>query len=198
MSMAMTVVLPAPVASFSASRSRPGFACSFADRRRSRKRRPVADLGATSVSQIAVSTASTWQKKGRMPAVEWWRQKCSRRAVSGVTCHWFAGNSRQASTIRRRSLMIGVGSVLLPVGLKRLRLLVEHELALAAPLPRSGNRRYERDAATLIEDSVRGLSGSVQLPVTAWILVRRVQDRLAEELVHATQVTLIAAARAGR
>ena len=30
MSMAMTVVLPAPVASLSASRERPGFACSLA------------------------------------------------------------------------------------------------------------------------------------------------------------------------
>ena len=27
----------------------------------------LADLGATSVSQMAVSTASTWQKNGRMP-----------------------------------------------------------------------------------------------------------------------------------
>ena len=30
--------------------------------------------GATSVSQIAVSTASTWQKKGRMSPNRWLRQ----------------------------------------------------------------------------------------------------------------------------
>ena len=164
MSMAMTVVLPAPVASFSATRCRPGFARSFADRRRSRKRRPVADLGATSVSQIAVSTASTWQKKGRMPAVEWWRQWCRRRA--GLRrdlplVRWQLAPSiddpPQVVDDRRRV-------VLLPVGLKLLRLLVEHELALAAPLPRGGNRRDQRDAATLIEDPVRGLSGSRPVP----------------------------------
>ena len=114
MSIAMTVVFPAPVASLRASRCNSGLDCSFADRRWSRKRRPVADWGATSVSQIAVSAASTWQKKGRMPAVAWWRQWCSRRAVSGVTFHWLAGNSRQSSTIRRRSLMIGVGSYCWP------------------------------------------------------------------------------------
>ena len=82
--------------------------------------------------------------------------------------------------------MIGVGSYCCPSVSSCLRLLVEHELALAPPLPRSGNRRDERDAASLVEDAVRGLSGLVQFPVTARILVGRVQDRLAEELVHRT------------
>ena len=45
------------------------------------------DCGATSVSQIAVSTASTWQKNGRTPLNSWCRQCWSSRAVSGVTCH---------------------------------------------------------------------------------------------------------------
>ena len=67
-SIAMTVVLPAPVASLSASRARSGFDCSFAASSRSRisrtSRRPL--FGATSVSQMTVSTASTWQKNGRM------------------------------------------------------------------------------------------------------------------------------------
>ena len=59
-SIAMTVVLPAPVASFSATRNRSGLAPAFAWRSQSRKRRPrVPVLGATSASQMAVSTAST-------------------------------------------------------------------------------------------------------------------------------------------
>ena len=66
--MAITVVLPAPVASLRASRISPGLASSLALARYSRTRLPVAVLGATSVSQMAVSTASIWQKKGRTPA----------------------------------------------------------------------------------------------------------------------------------
>ena len=69
MIIAMTVVLPAPVASFRASRARPGLASSPARSSWSRSRRSSRPpRGATSVSQIAVSTASTWQKKGRTPA----------------------------------------------------------------------------------------------------------------------------------
>jgi hypothetical protein len=67
-------------------------------------------FGATSVSQMAVSTASIWQKKGRMPWNGWCRQCWSNRAVSGVTCHWLGlGRLRQSATCWRISLMIGVG-----------------------------------------------------------------------------------------
>ena len=66
--MAITVVLPAPVASFKANRMRSGFASWLALARCAKNRSPVLPIfGATSVSQIAVSTASTWQKKGRIP-----------------------------------------------------------------------------------------------------------------------------------
>ena len=106
MSMAITVVLPAPVASFSARRLRPGFACSLAACRWSRKLRAWRpSFGATSISQITVSAASTWQKKGRMPANGWCRQCLSSRAVSGVTFHWRSGSSRQAATCWRTPLM---------------------------------------------------------------------------------------------
>ena len=75
-SIAMTVVLPAPVASLSARRFSPGFAASLASSRWSRNRRPAFPLfGATSVSQMTVSTASTWQKKGRMPW-NWCSRQC--------------------------------------------------------------------------------------------------------------------------
>lgn len=89
-SIAMTVVLPAPVASFRARRSSSGFAPSFAPLRCAQNlptRGP--SFGATSVSQIAVSTASIWQKKGRTPchSIAGRRQCFSSRPVSGVTSH---------------------------------------------------------------------------------------------------------------
>ena len=60
-SMAITMGLPAPVASWSARRSSPGFASWLASSRYWRNGRPAlsARLGATSVSQMTVSTAST-------------------------------------------------------------------------------------------------------------------------------------------
>ena len=59
--IAMTVVLPVPVANLSANRGsgRSGLALLLAASRWSRKSLPDRVLGATSVSQIAVSTAST-------------------------------------------------------------------------------------------------------------------------------------------
>ena len=66
----------------------------------------AADVGATSVSQISVSTASTWQKNGRMPgklaASRQWRR---RRAVSAVTFHLSGASFRHASTSTRMELM---------------------------------------------------------------------------------------------
>ena len=67
MSIAITVVFPAPVASFSAIRvGRSGLASPFARAIQSRMSLPAFPaLGATSVNQMAVSTASIWQKNGR-------------------------------------------------------------------------------------------------------------------------------------
>ena len=100
MSIAMTVVLPAPVASFSARRISSGLASLLALARCSRNRLPVLPTwGATSVSQIAVSTASTWQKNGRTSLNLWCRQCWSRRSVSGVTSQSFGfGKLRHWST----------------------------------------------------------------------------------------------------
>ncbi len=66
MSIAMTVVFPVPVASLRAIRQISGFADSFPASMYRRYRCPFLVCGATSVSQIAVSTASTWQKNGRI------------------------------------------------------------------------------------------------------------------------------------
>ncbi len=58
-SMAMTVVLPAPVASLRARRKSSGFASLLAFFKCSRNWLPVLpSLGATSVNQMAISTAS--------------------------------------------------------------------------------------------------------------------------------------------
>ncbi len=64
-SIAITVVLPAPVASFSAIRISSGLAPWFAAWMCFQRCACCFCLGATSVSQIAVSAASTWQKNGR-------------------------------------------------------------------------------------------------------------------------------------
>ncbi len=65
MSIAITVVLPAPVASFKAKRIRFGFASLLALARCSRKLFSLLpDFVATSVSQMIVSIAYTWHKKG--------------------------------------------------------------------------------------------------------------------------------------
>ena len=69
------------------------------------------DCGATSVSQMAVSTASTWQKNGRTPLNLWCRQCWSSRAVSGVTCQSLGfGQAAPLVDLLRTSLMIEVGS----------------------------------------------------------------------------------------
>jgi hypothetical protein len=105
--IAITVVFPAPVANLSASRKSSGFASAFAFLRYSINRVPILPiLGATSASQIAVSTASTWQKNGRMSVNGYVRQCFSSRSVSGVTSQSFGfGNARQRSTCTRSSLM---------------------------------------------------------------------------------------------
>jgi hypothetical protein len=65
MIIAMTVVLPAPVASLSANRESSGLASALVFLRCATNFLPDANLGATSVSQMMVSMASTWQKNGR-------------------------------------------------------------------------------------------------------------------------------------
>ena len=111
MSIAITAVLPAPVASFRATRERPGFAASLASSIWFRNPRPrLPRPGATSVSQMAVSTASTWQKNGRMPLNGWCRQCFSSRAVSGVTRHCRSGSARHAASSRRRPSISAIRS----------------------------------------------------------------------------------------
>ena len=89
-----------------------GSACSLAFSSKSRNCRCAFFLfGATSVNQMSVSTASTWQKNGRILLKRWCRQCWSSLAVSGVTSHSLGfGHARHVATCRRTSLIIDVGS----------------------------------------------------------------------------------------
>jgi hypothetical protein len=71
MNIAISVVLPVPVASLRDTRLNSELASLLAETRLLRMRFPFFELDATSVSQIRVSIASTWQKKGRMPMKLW-------------------------------------------------------------------------------------------------------------------------------
>ena len=84
-SMAITVVLPLPVAIFhrQAEKRRVGLSVGVAIW--SRNALDDALFGATSVSQMIVSTASIWQKKGVGPLNLWCRQCSSSRCVAAVT-----------------------------------------------------------------------------------------------------------------
>ena len=105
-SMAMTVVLPAPVASLSAKRERSGFASRLASSRCWSSSRPALLRRATSVNQTTVSAASTWQKNGRTPLNRCDRQWRKMRAVSGVTRQALgSGMARQRVTWSRTRLI---------------------------------------------------------------------------------------------
>src|ERR1700704_967751 len=65
MIIAMTVVLPAPVAIFKAMRNNSGLASALAASIERHRLAYCRLLRATSVSQINVSIASIWQKNGR-------------------------------------------------------------------------------------------------------------------------------------
>lgn len=69
--------------------------------------------------------------------------------------------------------------------------LIENEFLLGgstSPFPRLGNRGDELSTATMVDDSVRRLTSSIQLPVPGGERVRRVQDRLLKERVHNRQL----------
>jgi hypothetical protein len=105
------------VASLNAIRRRSGSAAAFSVRRRS-----ISTLEAISASQIAVSAASTWQKKRRRDR-SGSRQWRSSRAVTGVTAVRRPASSRErhAATFPRISLMQSLG-LRWPCSSSRLRL----------------------------------------------------------------------------
>ena len=143
-------------------------------------------FGATSVSQIAVSAASIWQKNGRMLANLCCRQCWRSRAVSGVTSQSFGfGSCLHRSTWKRRSLMIGVGSyccfaVERPTPSLKTRVsCVEGFFRLRG----FGNGSNEFRAATAFNYLLRRLPLSVQFPMPGRVLIRRIENRVLKKTV---------------
>jgi hypothetical protein len=101
MSIAMTVVLPAPVASFSARRDQFGVGVLVGGGEVVEERLPLPslrrDLGQPDGRLDGLDLA----EERPTPLNLWCRQCWSRRAVSGVTCHWLGlGSARHWSTWR--------------------------------------------------------------------------------------------------
>ena len=167
MSMAITVVLPAPVASFRASRESPGLASSFARSSCSRKLRPSRpSFGATSVSQMMASAASIWQKNGwdvcepvASPVVE--EPRCLRG-------HPPFGGLRDLSPLldpAAKAVDESHQLVLLALRFERACGLVEAKRLLDLALGRR-DRGEERGIAALVHDLAGRLSRGVELPVS--------------------------------
>ena len=187
----MTVVLPAPVASLSARRSRPGFACSLAAARWSRKRAALVaetrrDLGQPDrgLRRLDLAEEGPGVAEAVSPPV---LQEPGR-----------LGRHPPPAGVRYRTPRIDPAPqlvddlhqlVLLPLRLQGLRRLVEDHLALAALL-RLRDRRDERHAPAAVEDAARGLAALVELPVPRRVLVGRVEDGAIEEPVAHGGVSL--------
>ncbi len=189
-SIAMTVVLPAPVASLSARRSSSGLACSLA---------PLMWVQNFSAA-LAQLGRDLGQPDGGLDRLDLAEERpdAVKRMVPPVL--------EQARRFRRDQPVVGIGQlapafdvgadlvddrgrvVLLLLG-RKIVAGVEHHLGLrlAAPLLRLRDRRDQVRAAADVEDPVGGLAVLVQLPVAAGIVIGRVQDRTLEELLgHAS------------
>ncbi len=103
MSIAMTVVLPAPVASFSARRSKLGIG--VARWRPRGGRESACPACRTAARPRSARWRSRRPRPGRRTAgcpLNLWCRQCWRsRAVSGVTCHWLGFG--QVTPLRRRA-----------------------------------------------------------------------------------------------
>ncbi len=187
-STAITVILPAPVASLSARRSSPGFASSPASSRYWRKRRPDRPAwGATSASQMAVSTPRPGEEGADAgeavvaPVLE---------QARGLRGHPPLPRVRQpAPDVDLAADAVddpGVLLVLLLAGGESLALVEDQGfpggLPRQAPAPaflRLGDGRDEFGAAAALDDVPDRLAVSVEFPMPARIPVRGVAARLA-------------------
>ena len=181
----MTVVLPAPVASFSASRISSGFASLFAAARCSRTRLPVLrlrrDLGQPDRGFDRLDLAEE-------------RADAAELVMPPVL--------QEPRRFRRDLPLIGIGQrpprvdvaadfvddrsrvVLLLLRRKPLAF-VEHESRLRGgfALLRLRDRRDEFGAAPALDDLLRRLPRLIELPMPPWALVGRVQNRMIKKRI---------------
>ena len=201
--MAMTVVLPAPVASFSARRISSGLASLFAAGEMIQE--PLA------VPVLRRDLGQPDRRLDRLDLAEE-RADAAELVVPPVL--------EQPGGFRRHLPLVGIGQgpprvhmspdlvddrgrvVLLLLGREALPFV--EDKALSAPqllaLLRLRDRRDELGTAPGVDDLLGGLAGLVQLPVPRRVLVGGVQDRLVEERIgHAAPYwELLASARCGR
>ena len=186
--MAMTVVLPAPVANFSAMRLSSGLASLLTSASLSRTPRSVGlSLGATSLSHISVSTASTWQKNGRKLLNLCCRQCRSSLAVSGVTPQLLGPGYPPPFVNPSADLVDGCGDFVLLLSCGEAHSLIDVQALLAcscsSSLPGFRNRRNEFRATPALDSPLGRLAVLVQLPMALRVLVGRVQNWLVKKWI---------------
>ena len=89
---------------------------------------------------------------------------------------------RHWSTCCRTELMMAVWVVLLFFGREAFSF-IEDERCLRLPLPRFWNRSDEFGKPSTANDPLGWLTLVVKLPMTAWEVVRRIKNRVCEELL---------------
>ena len=188
MSIAITVVLPAPVASLSASRARSGFACSI------HVVEPLENLAHLAAATLRRDLGQPDRRLDGLDLAE------ERADVAEVV---LTPVLQQARRLRRDiPLRLGRGApdvylpsqhvdgrrrvVLLLFGGEPLPFVDDHRCLLspAALLPWARHGRDVGRRASLFEDTVRGLALVVEIPVARRVLVRRVENRGFEEAVR--------------
>ncbi len=184
MSIAMTVVLPAPVASFRASRRSSGLASLLAAARCSRIRLPAFDLG-SDLGQPdggfhGLDLAEERAKTGELvmsPVLEQAGRFGSDLPLARL------GPGPPSVHMAAHLVDDRRGVVLLLRGRKPLALVEDHDLLRAGflPFPRPGNGRDEFGPAAGLDDPLRRLALLVEFPMPPGTFIRRVQDRMFEE-----------------
>ncbi|MNT69529.1 hypothetical protein D3C72_2078550 [compost metagenome] len=99
----------------------------------------------------------------------------------------FRGIRQVAPLVHFMTQLIDEGRGVVSMLVRRKTLsLVEHQsqlLGCGLDLLGFGNRRDVLGRASLLDDTLGGLSLRIEFPVTGWFLVRRVEDGLLEKIV---------------
>ena len=192
-SIAMTVVLPAPVASFRARRSSSGLASLLAAARCSRICLPLfglgRDLGQPDGRFHGFHLAEERPDAAELvmpPVLEQPRRFGRHLPLAGI------GPGPPAVHMTAHLVDDRGGIVLLLLGRKSLAL-VENEVSAGRcllALLRLGDRRDELSPATVFDDLLGRLALFIELPMPLWAFVRGVEDRVVKEGVGHRQILL--------